>query len=583
MTNGSRYRIYGGLSIILYICAGILMWFYAVRYGRNIAEHVTPLLITGGMSIAMIIGGIYLNYKKMKYYTIHYIHMRWKEKDSSDDINLEDFEKAYKLTQKEHEGVNKQTLTDLKILQLFKRIDNSVSFLGKFGLMRMLTNPMMKEKELQSRNRKIKWFEKDKEKRESVHVQFMKVSRDKNYGFTYMVYKGIFRHFSKSEKIIIFMLSKVWIVFVGMLFMGNLMGLVGLVILAAINSAYLKIIKLQPERDSADVSKAGNIIVASERIADILTGVEEFESTVEELKELTKKCRGIKVNSGITVKSDIPLSPGMEMMRSYFDMIMLYCARKYVKVSEHMDQNKVHLQRIMDVLGELEALISVAHYRKFNDYCIPIIQGKKIIKGTDMINTLVNNCVENSMYIDKGIIITGCNMSGKSTFLRTLGICQLLAQTIMTVPAKSYETDIFSIVTSIDIHDDIENNKSYYFVEIENIKNILDCEENEHPVLAIIDEILNGTNPMDRVAASKSILDFMDKKNFLPIIATHDMELRDHLQDKFNSYYFTEDVEKEHLLFDYKVREGRSLNRNAIKLLRILKYPEEILKGLKNI
>jgi len=256
--------------------------------------------------------------------------------------------------------------------------------------------------------------------------------------------------------------------------------------------------------------------------------------------------------------------------------------RKMAKGIKYINKYEKELIGIFMQLGEIEGLIAVGSYRKNISYCLPefIEENKSNIDAVEIYHPLVENCVQNTINIAQGIIITGSNMSGKSTFLRTIGICQLFSQTIVTVPAKKFETGLMKIISSIDIHDDINNKKSYYFVEVENLFRIIEESSKGVPVLALVDEILNGTNPVDRIAAATGILKYLEKHMCIPIVATHDMELTGNLKDRYNCYYFTEKVEGNGMEFDYKINEGVSDSRNAIKLLKVVGYPQEILENI---
>ena len=178
-----------------------------------------------------------------------------------------------------------------------------------------------------------------------------------------------------------------------------------------------------------------------------------------------------------------------------------------------------------------------------------------------------------------GVIITGSNMSGKSTFLRSIGICALIAQTFYMVLADKYEAPFYHIMSSISPSDSIVDGKSYYLREAESILRIIKQCGQKHPILCIVDEIFRGTNPVERISASAEIMDYIISNNATAIIATHDLELTELMQSRYECYYFAEDVNSdEGIKFDYKIRKGVSNTRNAIKLLTYLGYPESIVK-----
>ncbi len=178
---------------------------------------------------------------------------------------------------------------------------------------------------------------------------------------------------------------------------------------------------------------------------------------------------------------------------------------------------------------------------------------------------------------DKGVALTGTNMSGKSTFLRMLGINIILSQTFYFALAKKYKASFFNIVSSISPNDDLLKGKSYYMAEAEGILRIVNALKKELPVFCPIDEIFRGTNPIERIAMSVEILTYINNEKTISIVATHDRELVDILKDSYEFYYFSEDVNSQSgLSFDYKLKSGVLQTRNAIKLLDYIGYPKEI-------
>jgi DNA mismatch repair ATPase MutS len=167
-------------------------------------------------------------------------------------------------------------------------------------------------------------------------------------------------------------------------------------------------------------------------------------------------------------------------------------------------------------------------------------------------------------------------MGGKSTFLRTIGNNVLLAQTIATTTTSYYHGSFFRVVTSISRTDDLAAGKSYYYVEAERILKAIQSFNPGVPTLCIIDELLSGTNSVERLQASEAIIQYLTMQNTLAIIATHDLELAERLNGQCDFYHFTGNVDKNGLKFDYLLKPGIATTRNAIALLKYLGYPKEI-------
>jgi DNA mismatch repair ATPase MutS len=127
------------------------------------------------------------------------------------------------------------------------------------------------------------------------------------------------------------------------------------------------------------------------------------------------------------------------------------------------------------------------------------------------------------------------------------------------------------------MRDNISDGDSYFIVEIKSLKRILDLTQN-YPCTCYIDEILRGTNTIERIAASASVLDYLHSQNCLCVAASHDIELTNILADKFDNYHFCEQVTNDGIIFDYKLKHGASTTRNAIRLLSFMGFHSEIIE-----
>lgn len=195
-----------------------------------------------------------------------------------------------------------------------------------------------------------------------------------------------------------------------------------------------------------------------------------------------------------------------------------------------------------------------------------------------MYHPLIREPVANSITAKGGTLVTGSNASGKSTFLKNMAVNAILAQTLYTCTASSYQAPFLKVMTSMALRDDIGGGDSYFIVEIKSLKRILDESKKEEPLLCIIDEVLRGTNTIERIAASSRILSVLDKKWILPFAATHDIELSYILKDIYTNYHFEEEIEGNQVIFNYLLKEGMATTRNAIRLLDMLGYEKEVVK-----
>ena len=129
------------------------------------------------------------------------------------------------------------------------------------------------------------------------------------------------------------------------------------------------------------------------------------------------------------------------------------------------------------------------------------------------------------------------------------------------------------------LRDDLDSGESYYIVEIKALKRILDAASaREGRILCFVDEVLRGTNTIERIAASTQILKSLGSSGILCFAATHDIELTELLQDDFDNYHFEEDVRDGDVFFNYRLKEGKATSRNAIKLLELMGYDKDVIK-----
>lgn len=230
----------------------------------------------------------------------------------------------------------------------------------------------------------------------------------------------------------------------------------------------------------------------------------------------------------------------------------------------------------IDALEEIETLVSlttIAYIKK--EICLPKIDKELSLNIENMKHPLLQEkkCVSNSFNSNKDInIITGSNMSGKTSFMRTIGINLVLAYTGTFVNAKEFTCPIMKIFTSINVKDDIKKGISTFYGELKRIKNILDHDkEKEIPLIIFIDEIFKGTNYNDRIFGAKEVLKKLASLNCIVFLTTHDFELCEIKEKKINNYHFEEFYKENKIYFDYKIKQGKCNTTNAKYLMRKMK------------
>lgn len=235
------------------------------------------------------------------------------------------------------------------------------------------------------------------------------------------------------------------------------------------------------------------------------------------------------------------------------------------------------LKQWIDTLGEMEALSSLAilHF-DHPDWVSPIIHDDQPrIFAVEMGHPLLpKDRVYNDLsMMRKGqvFLITGSNMSGKSTLLRTVGINLVLAYAGAPVCAKDFHCAIFDIYTSMRVRDDLEKNISSFYAELLRIKRMIEAAKVGEPVFFLLDEIFKGTNSRDRHTGARVLIKQLSEQGAIGFVSTHDVELGDLAAEdnKIRNYHFREFYKEGQLYFDYKLRQGISNTRNAIYLMKM--------------
>jgi DNA mismatch repair ATPase MutS len=272
----------------------------------------------------------------------------------------------------------------------------------------------------------------------------------------------------------------------------------------------------------------------------------------------------------------------LELTKAFF----LVEIHSFFSTLKELENKKTDINSLLNYTGNIDAALSTASLRAgLTSYTTPAITAhKKELIAKDLYHPLIENCIVNSITIkQKSILITGSNMSGKSTFIRAVAINAVLAQTIYTCLATEFATPILKVFSSIRITDNVQDGKSYYFEEVNTIGNLIEASGKPFQNLFIIDEVFKGTNTIERVAAAKAILTFLNKNENIILVSSHDIELVELLHPEFELYHFVENIENDNLVFDHRLKPGPLKSRNAIKILSISNYPAEIIEEANRI
>lgn len=323
------------------------------------------------------------------------------------------------------------------------------------------------------------------------------------------------------------------------------------------------------------------------RIAATLSRIPEFLHTDPQIPETLKSCRPLLrklrfFHFGIRAENDSSM-----VLFFFTELINFLTLNEVLGVSKAfrlLDSNRENIDRVFRFTGTLDLLNSVSHLRGTMEHWSHPEFGNRL-ELRDVRHPLVPDCIPNTLSLQgKSILLTGSNMAGKSTFIRTIGLNLLAAQTLNTTFAGSaiFPRDI-ELRTSMRVNDNLLEGKSYYMQEVEQLRDLIHDSAQAAPRLFLLDEIYKGTNTIERIAASKAVLSALARDNNYVIAATHDIELTRLLDDKFELYHFCEQITDNKLSFDYKLHKGMLTRRNAIRILQLAGYPEDIITEANRI
>lgn len=265
-------------------------------------------------------------------------------------------------------------------------------------------------------------------------------------------------------------------------------------------------------------------------------------------------------------------------------LVLLWHTQVAMAVEDWRIENGPHIARWLAALGEFEALSSFACYAFENPHSIdPELTGEPIVTATGLGHPLLPEriCVTNDVSLGgaiKLLVVSGSNMSGKSTLLRSIGLNVVLAWAGARVRAASFSTGPVALGASLRTVDSLQEGRSRFYAEITRLRQIADLAKGDRPLLFLLDELLSGTNSHDRRIGAQSIVEGLLKRGAIGLVTTHDLALAEigkTLGAVAVNVHFEDHLENGEIRFDYKMRPGVVERSNALELMRAVGLLEE--------
>ena len=295
----------------------------------------------------------------------------------------------------------------------------------------------------------------------------------------------------------------------------------------------------------------------------------------EALKQAVQPFKKTKVISSI-LQSPTGNSE-MEIILIYLNFLFLIPQIAQVYIYNQVKSYQKEAQETINLLGEMEVAISLLrHKRDFELICQPHFSKEGGIRGKSLYHPLIANPVVNDVSFEKNMVISGDNASGKSTYLKMVAINCILAQGLGFAYGESFELPYGHVMTSMDVSDDIEVGDSYFITESKTILRMIESLEKSGFHYFFIDELFKGTNTIERIGAGLGIVRWLSGRNCLYMISSHDIELVVASGAVNDNYHFDSRYVDGKIVFDYHIKQGSAVTKNAVNTLKSLHFPSEI-------
>ena len=521
----------------------------------------------------------YLNKRKLK--KIELLTKKWGIQKENEYFNFETIEQYFVNTIKKEQAyhiISDQTNNDLDLNEIFKFIDRTTSKIGQQYLyykIRTINN----QEELYQFDKLVNLFKNNDKLRINCQVELLKLNTNSSYDLEKLINEVAITKPNFYKLLLPLSLFSIISIIVGFFYPIVFLLLIPLFITNAIlhykTKSYIKYY-LSAVSQLNRTLKVSKKIISNNKIKEYFTDL----TFIRKISEISFKTSFISFEKQLDNEFAALFWLIIELIKIQFNIegIIFYnFIDDIIKKNESID-------KMYSFIGEIDSAISVASVSfENNKICKPKFVDTKEIIIKDMIHPLINDCVPNDIKLqNKSLLLTGSNMSGKTTFIRMVAINSILSQTLNIAFASEFSIPYYKVYSSIRIEDDLLEDTSYYLKEVLTIRDFIEISKAKHPSLFILDEIFKGTNTIERISGGKAILSYLNKENNFVLVSTHDIELTELLVNNgYELFHFSEKIEKDKLLFDHKLKKGKLKTRNAIKILELYGYPKEIISDAR--
>lgn len=463
---------------------------------------------------------------------------------------------------------------------LFQLLNRASTWLGNKKLAEWLDAPAIKDQVI-SRQLAVNELSRKKDWKQEMQAKLLFAAREDTEQM-----QRLFKYLSirlelPGEKWLKLYIKIAPFLLTGMLIAGYFyrLGWVAAIVVAILNLLILSSKGSYILKSSVIAGKIGNVLTNYSRV---FKSIELAEWERGRCNELAQKLKTEHTSEKIQELAMLinKLGYSLVMIVGFvLNVFFLWALKQVMAIEDWKRNNQQSLEDAFDVIAEYEALISLASLRiNYPDWCFPeIIEGEKYtISAAQIAHPLINiaNRIANDYQLTNTFkidIITGSNMAGKSTFLRTIGINIVLALAGAPVCASFMQVSVVRILSYMRIKDSLNESTSTFKAELDRLQMLLAAVDSDAKVFFLIDEMLRGTNSVDKYLGSKAVIEQLIRKKGVGMVATHDLqiaELEKQYPEYIRNFYFDIQVKDGEMLFDYKIKHGECKTFNASLLLK---------------
>lgn len=467
---------------------------------------------------------------------------------------------------------------DLDFDLFFQYIDRTSSAVGQQLLYNQMVNQRLGVEQLVKQEEQVQYFDDQVEKRIQCQHILGKLSKSNDYYFPYLMYSELPDKMFPSWIIRLLQWSMAISILLSILYPAAILVVV---LLFSINLFLHYILKQRIGNFTTYFSRLSSL---SKTIKKLLPHTNYLNDKKQNILSDAKHLDNITSKILFLKTDNLQHSELGSIFWFLFELLKIASLGEvtvFNRLVESIYTARPNIHNIYQSIGVIDIAISICSLRDgLSYYSIPTFANKrKSLNLKSLYHPLVQDCVPNDIKLsDKSLLLTGSNMAGKSTFIKAVNLNCLSAQTMNTSFSKEYIAPSYIIKTSIDIKDNLDESTSYYMEEVYSIGELIESSDADDTLyLFTIDEIFKGTNTIERISSAKAILEYLNRKEHLILISTHDIELTKLLDGGFDLYFFQESISDRSLSFDYKIKKGILSKSNAISILELAGYPNSII------